>query len=392
MLRIGVVACIAAIALVWAFDRHIVRTGVDLALQPEVRSKIERAMEDQRQLRKLDPDNAEVYRARFEELQTLSRRLEILELNRDAVARRYRILFSAAIGLIVALMLAVIVLESRRTERRLERLGADIERLARGGTPLGEQGDRNDLVGRISSIVVRAGNAMDHERRRVEELKHLSVWQEAMRRQVHDIRGPLTAARLELARVEDLAADMPDNRLLDAAGNVRQEIERISKLTGHMATFASLGPVDRRRTLLGAFLGEFVETFREAWPGLTLEVVVHEELEAAIDRDLIRRVLVNLTENSVAMGEGETRVSIEVDREKDLARITHRDDGPGVPADMRPRLFEPYATTRRSEGGTGLGLAISKKILLDMGGDLRLIETSAKGTTFGIELPLGGNE
>lgn len=239
-------------------------------------------------------------------------------------------------------------------------------------------------------MVVRAGDVMARERRRVEELRHLSVWQEAMRRQVHDIRGPLTAARLEIGRVEEMAADMSDNGLLDAAGHVRQELERISSLAGQMASFASLGPVDSRSTRLGDFLREFAEAFREAWPGLVLEVRVHDETDVEIDRDLFRRVLVNLTENSVAMGAGKAHVRLELTREQTVARVTHRDDGPGVPPEMLSRLFEPYATTRRHEGGTGLGLAISKKILLDMGGDLRLESTSSEGTLFAIELVLGG--
>ena len=57
---------------------------------------------------------------------------------------------------------------------------------------------------------------------------------------------------------------------------------------------------------------------------------------------------------------------------------------------MRASLFEPYATTRKSDGGTGLGLAISKKIALDMGGDLTLVSTSEEGTTFAVDLPTGG--
>ncbi len=55
---------------------------------------------------------------------------------------------------------------------------------------------------------------------------------------------------------------------------------------------------------------------------------------------------------------------------------------------MRDRLFEPYTTTRGLGEGMGLGLAISLKILLDHGGDLELLDSSAKGTTFALSLPL----
>lgn len=63
------------------------------------------------------------------------------------------------------------------------------------------------------------------------------------------------------------------------------------------------------------------------------------------------------------------------------------DDGPGVPEEVRARLFEPYITSRQVGEGMGLGLAISKKILLDHGGDLELAGTSPAGTTFRLLLP-----
>jgi signal transduction histidine kinase len=58
------------------------------------------------------------------------------------------------------------------------------------------------------------------------------------------------------------------------------------------------------------------------------------------------------------------------------------DDGPGLAPEIRSRVFEPYATTRRVGEGMGLGLAIAKKILLDHGGDLELVASSGAGATF----------
>ena len=63
------------------------------------------------------------------------------------------------------------------------------------------------------------------------------------------------------------------------------------------------------------------------------------------------------------------------------------DNGPGIPPEIRPRVFEPYVTTRRVGEGMGLGLAISKKILLDHGGDLEVLASSPAGTTFRLTVP-----
>ena len=63
------------------------------------------------------------------------------------------------------------------------------------------------------------------------------------------------------------------------------------------------------------------------------------------------------------------------------------DDGPGIPAEIRSRVFEPYVTTRKIGEGMGLGLAICKKILLDHDGDLEVLASSGAGTTFRLTFP-----
>jgi signal transduction histidine kinase len=68
-------------------------------------------------------------------------------------------------------------------------------------------------------------------------------------------------------------------------------------------------------------------------------------------------------------------------------RIEVADDGPGVDPSIRGRLLEPYVTTRPVGQGTGLGLAVSKKIMLDHGGDLELVDDGRPGARFRLVLP-----
>jgi C4-dicarboxylate-specific signal transduction histidine kinase len=75
-----------------------------------------------------------------------------------------------------------------------------------------------------------------------------------------------------------------------------------------------------------------------------------------------------------------------IDRDGARVHLDATDTGGGIPASIRPRIFDPYITTRRIGEGMGLGLAISRKILLDHGGELALAATSASGTTFRITL------
>jgi two-component system C4-dicarboxylate transport sensor histidine kinase DctB len=95
---------------------------------------------------------------------------------------------------------------------------------------------------------------------------------------------------------------------------------------------------------------------------------------------MLRQVLVNLCSNSARAGA--TTVSLGVVKNGSRVMLDVRDDGSGIPSSLRGRVFDPYVTTRKVGEGMGLGLSISRKLMLDHGGDLVLVETSEKGTTF----------
>ena len=105
---------------------------------------------------------------------------------------------------------------------------------------------------------------------------------------------------------------------------------------------------------------------------------------------MIRQVLVNLCDNSaraVAGRRGTVVLTLHPPERSPWLAIEVADDGPGIAPEVRDRLFEPYVTTAAPGQGMGLGLALCRKILLDHGGDLELLD-SAKGATFRLLLPL----
>ncbi len=90
---------------------------------------------------------------------------------------------------------------------------------------------------------------------------------------------------------------------------------------------------------------------------------------ALADRDMLRQVLANLCANSGHAVEGHGTVAFTVGRENGRVLVDVSDDGRGIDPSLRPRLFEPYATTRRIGERMGLGLAICRKIMLDHDSD-----------------------
>ena len=378
-------------------QRRVSRRWLDFALHPDVRRSLQRSADDQKRLRSLDPENTAVYRERFDDLGRLSGRFQVLEMNRSEIERREQIALLTLFALIVAATSAALIWTARRDERRLSMLSAHLTALSAGQVDIDTGERRRDAIGRIAAMIEQTSRMVGRDRRRIQSLEHLSRWQEAVRRQAHEIRTPLTAASLELDRLAaavrvDAPASWPAVEPLYQS--TAEELERLGRFTRELSSFAAVGIAQRSPNDANEIVAEFVAKFARAWPDLSLHfVAAPEAVIVNADREMLRRVLVNLTSNSaLALRPRKGNVTITVRGEPDVVTIDHADDGPGIAPEMVSRLFEPYATTRGVGEGFGLGLAISRKILLDHDGDLELRSSSAEGTTFRMSLPRAHEE
>jgi signal transduction histidine kinase len=182
--------------------------------------------------------------------------------------------------------------------------------------------------------------------------------------------------------------------LLELSGIVGEGLKRTSALVGDLHDFARPGRQ-----------GEFSSGVDvEAGLRSTLTLVSHAisaadaRLEIEVEPGLPRieadpgglnQVFLNLLKNAVeAMGGrgGLIRIALSLESERLVIRI--RDDGPGIPAEALPRLFEPFYTTRGREGGSGLGLSISQQIIAAHGGTLEVESEEGAGAEFTIRLPI----
>lgn len=384
---------LAAAAVLWLFDREISGPWFRLGVQPEITSELERSMADQKALARFDPRHRDDYHARFEATEALLNHFRILEQNRPEITRRWEMILLAAVFAVLAVAGGLHLLRQGRLDARLERLRLGLIALSDGQEDL-EIGDRRrDVIGRIAGMIEDTSRAMARDRKRLAYLKNLSGWQETARRHAHEIRTPLTAARLELARLERLLGGDESEEARQVARSVGEELERLGRFTQQFTSFARI-PLPRPQVHdLGKVVEEFVTTFAAAWPNLELRFEPPGgPLPAALDRDMLRQVLVNLCDNSSlairAAGEERGTVTLRAgEAGSGGVWLDVADDGPGIAPEIRSRVFEPYATTRQVGEGMGLGLAICKKILLDHGGDLELRATSGAGTTFRLTFP-----
>jgi signal transduction histidine kinase len=329
-----VITIAAATLLFWIVLHQISSVWLDVALRPEVRAALEQSMEDQKALRAHDPARRAQYRKRFDETQKMLNRIDVLRMNREAMLRRFELALILVFAVAATAAALLLWLRYRRAQER----------------------ERRDYLARVTSL------------------------QETARRHAHEIKGPLTAARLEMERYADLVrGNASEEEKSRAQESVAEELDRLARYTREFSSFAGIGQPVLRRESLGQMVEEFCATFTNAWPGLALEDNGGDAI-VCIDRDMFRQVLVNLCSNSARAGATSVRFAIAKNGPRVV--LDARDNGSGIPEALRARVFDPYVTTRRIGEGMGLGLSISRKVMLDHGGDLVLGATSPAGTTF----------
>ncbi len=299
----------------------------------------------------------------------------------------YRVAFVISVGSFALALTLVGIFVARRTTRRIDRLVAATRRVAEGDLE-----SRVDVAGRDElGDLARAFDEMIAELRRsraeIEYLEKIGAWQEIARRLAHEIKNPLTPIQLAVQQLHTkYSGDDPRYRAMldDAHAIVTEEIAGLRRLVDAFSGFAKLPRVEPAPLDLAQVVEDVA---RDAASPLEVELNAPPlPVTVAGDRLLLRRALANLVENARQAGAKKVRLGWRADGAR--ARLIVDDDGPGVPAELRPRIFDPYVTTKPH--GTGLGLAIVKKTILEHGGEITLAAAASPlgGARFEITLPL----
>jgi two-component system nitrogen regulation sensor histidine kinase NtrY len=219
----------------------------------------------------------------------------------------------------------------------------------------------------------------------------VAAWGEVARKLAHEIKNPLTPIQLSAQRVRKAyLKGAPDFEkvLQECTGAIVQEVDALKNLVDEFAQFARLPAAN----LVPGSLHEIIEQTLSLYDGLFSGVTVERHLgldvpALRLDPDQMKRVLINLVDNAIdATGKrGRVTISTEFDRSQSRVRLGVADDGPGIPADARDKLFVPHFSTKRR--GSGLGLAIVSRIVQEHHGVIRVEENRPHGARFVIELP-----
>lgn len=205
----------------------------------------------------------------------------------------------------------------------------------------------------------------------------------------HEIRNPLAALRFQLHSLRRNGAD--PQRVQGTADTIDGELSRIQQLvTDYLehekARSMRVQAVDLEESARG-LVTLLEELFRQTQTELTV-VAAGQSILVTCDPHALRQVLLNLALNAQqAMGQG-GRVTLKISKEESFGVIDVSDTGPGIPAEIRDRLFKPFQSTKTE--GHGIGLALVKRFVDNFGGNVTVESEAGKGTTFRLRLPLAG--
>jgi two-component system nitrogen regulation sensor histidine kinase NtrY len=219
----------------------------------------------------------------------------------------------------------------------------------------------------------------------------VAAWGEVARKLAHEIKNPLTPIQLSAQRIRKAyLKSSPDfERVMAECTNaIVQEVDALKNLVDEFAQFARLPAVN----LAPGSLQEVIEETLSLYDGLFAGVAFERRFaldvpSLRIDGEQMKRVVINLVDNAIeaVAKRGTVSIATEYDRPLGRVRMVIADDGPGIAAEDRDRLFVPSFSTKKR--GSGLGLAIVSRIVQEHQGTIRVEENAPRGARFVVDLP-----
>jgi two-component system, NtrC family, nitrogen regulation sensor histidine kinase NtrY len=226
----------------------------------------------------------------------------------------------------------------------------------------------------------------------IQQAQRAYAWREVARRIAHEIKNPLTPIKLNAQRVlKKFAPQISSGQdtFADCLGTIVAQVDDLKRLVNEFSSFAKMPATKPRANDIHEIIEETLLLYREAHRDVSFVFKPGRSVSRlSLDGDQIKRVLINLLDNAVAALENDGCIVLRTEYKPKLNMVTVEvaDNGCGVPPELKPRIFDPYVSTKKDS--TGLGLAIVSTIIADHGGYIRVRDNQPRGTCFVIELPV----
>jgi signal transduction histidine kinase len=245
--------------------------------------------------------------------------------------------------------------------------------------------DRAATMGALQAEMAQA-------RQHLVEAERLATVGQSMAGVVHDINAPLTAVT---AFAQLIQKESVDEKSRERAGHIVEAATRAQRLVRELLKMARPTPPSLESVDLHHLLQSSMDLERPqcAVSGIKLVAAFDPELpQVRADPHRLGQVFINLLVNArQAMDSAEkgSAITVQTRRLERVVEVRFVDDGPGISAANKQKIFDWFFTTKPPGEGTGLGLAVSREILVAQGGNLRVEDTPQGGATFVLELPRG---
>ena len=235
----------------------------------------------------------------------------------------------------------------------------------------------------------------------IQRLQRARAWREVARRIAHEIKNPLTPIQLSAERINrKYAGEVSDDVALhQSTQTIINEVQHLKRMVSEFSNFAKIPESNPQISDLNQIIMNTLHLFHENLPArISLTTDLSESLpQLPLDSEQIRRVIINLVDNSISSIEKKGTLSRIFNHGKIIIRTRHvpdlniicmdvEDNGTGIVPEISDQLFEPYTTTK--EHGTGLGLTIVSQTISDHNGFTRFRNLETGGVCFTIELPV----
>ena len=235
----------------------------------------------------------------------------------------------------------------------------------------------------------------------IQRLQRARAWREVARRIAHEIKNPLTPIQLSAERINrKYAGEVSDDVALhQSTQTIINEVQHLKRMVSEFSNFAKIPESNPQISDLNQIIMNALHLFHENLPArISLTKDLSKSLpQLPLDSEQIRRVIINLVDNSISSIEKKGTLSRIFNQGKIIIRTRHvpdlniicmdvEDNGTGIAPEISDQLFEPYTTTK--EHGTGLGLTIVSQTISDHNGFTRFRNLETGGVCFTIELPV----
>jgi signal transduction histidine kinase len=298
-----------------------------------------------------------------------------------------------ALGALIGVVL-IGLLVARRTARDLDQLVAGSLAAARGDLDHRVPVRSEDEVGAVAAAFNFMMEDLRSSKERLVIAERIAAWQEIARRLAHEIKNPLTPIQMAMDTLrKSWKKQHPSfgEILEESTSTVMEEADRLKHIVSEFSAFARMPKPEFQRL----DLNELVRSALALYQGgaAPIDVTLFAPLpQIDADKNQLNQVVLNLVENArdaiSQRPDGHITVSTRLGEAGDRAMLIVEDNGPGIPGDLKDKVFAPYFTTKHAKGGTGLGLAIVHRIVSDHGGRIVVADTPGGGARFAIELPL----